>query len=382
MKNIFKYELKAIFKDSGALLLLIGALVIYSALYGIIYEPEVVRQIPVAVVDLDNTPQSRDLQRMLSTTKVADIKYNAESLDEAKSLFMTRKVDGIMLIDKGFESAIIKGNQAHVSLYADGSYFLLYSSFLNSVADVALAKGAQVQQMNLTRLGLEEQQVKSISKPLDYKVEMLYNPYSGYATALLPAVFVVILQQVLLLGIGMIMGTRYEFGGWKKYENYSTLNVILTQTLVYVLLYIPIMIYLFGAVYKYFGYPMRDNFWELAAFMTPYLLSVIFLGFTLGGLVKKRESGMLYYAVLSLFFIMLSGISWSEEGMPVWLYGLGQIVPSSAGINGFIRMRSCGASLTEVSYEWLTLWVLTGIYFCTALLSVTRSRRSAMLHIK
>lgn len=375
MKKLFTGELRAIFRDEGAVLLLIGALVIYSALYGLIYEPEVVSKIPVAVVDLDQTPASRDLQRMLSATRAAEVRFNAESLDDAKALFMERKVDGVMLIAKGFEQNTTSGKQAHVSLYADGSYFLMYSGFLNAVADVVLAKGASLQQINLTQAGLEEQQVEAISKPISYKIEMLYNPYSGYATALLPAVFIVILQQVLLLGIGMIMGTRYEFGGWRELSEYSTLKIVTVKTLAYVVVYIPLMIYLFGAVYKYFGYPMHGAWWELSLFLTPYLLSVVFLGFTLGGLVKRRESTVLYYAVFSLFLIMISGISWSEQGMPKWLYGLGQVIPSSAAVNGFIRMRSCGATLVEVSHEWITLWVLTVVYFATALISVARARR-------
>lgn len=375
MKKIFTDEFRAIFRDEGALLLLIGALVIYSALYGFIYEPEVVRKIPVAVVDLDNTPESQSLQRMLASTEQAHVKYNAESLDEAKALFMDRKVDGIMLIPSGFASDVAKGVQSSVSLYADGSYFMLYSTFLNGVANVVLDRGGAIQQENLTRMGLEEAQINAVRAPVEYRVETLYNPYSGYATAMLPAVFVVIIQQVLLLGIGLIMGTKYEFGKWKEYARYSTLKIVLTKTVVYLLLYIPLLVYLFGVVYKFFGYPMRENRWELVLFITPYMLSVIFLGFTLGGLVKRRESTILYYAVLSLFFIMISGISWSREGMPEWLFALGQVIPSSSAIDGFVRMRTAGASLTDVVPQWITLWVLTSVYFCTAMLSIARIRR-------
>lgn len=375
MKKIFTDEFRAIFRDEGALLLFIGALVLYSALYGFIYKPEVVYKIPTAVVDLDNTPESRSVQQMIAATEQADVCYNAESLEQAKALFMDRKVDGIVLIPQGFAANIAKGVQSNVSLYADGSYFVLYSTFLTAVANVVMDKGAELQQQNLTRMGLEEAQMNAVREPVDYHVETLYNPYNGYATAMLPAVFVVILQQVLLIGIGLVMGTKYEFGKWKAYEQYSTLKIVLTKTLVYILLYIPLLVYLFGVVYKFFGYPMRENTWELVAFVLPYMLSVIFLGFTLGGLVKRRESTILYYAVLSLFFIMLSGISWSREGMPEWLFAIGQMVPSSSAINGFVRMRTVGASLMDVSPQWITLWVLTVIYFVTAMLSVSRIRR-------
>lgn len=375
MKRIFIDEFKSIFRDEGAILLFVGALIIYSALYGFIYKPEIVTHIPVAVVDLDNTPESQSLQRMLSATEQTQVLYNAQSLDQAKNLFMDRKVEGIMLIPNGFAGNIAQGVQTNISLYADGSYFLLYSSFMTAVANVVIDKGVQIQQQTLTRMGVEQAQLNALRQPVDYRVETLYNPSGGYATAMLPAVFVVIIQQVLLLGIGLLMGTAYEFGKWKQYAANSTLTVVLTRTLVYILIYVPLLIYLFGAVYKYFGYPMRENTWELVLFFVPYMLSIIFLGFTLGGLVKRRESAILYYAVLSLFFIMISGISWAREGMPEWLFALGQVIPSSSAINGIVRLRTEGVSLVDVSEQWITLWILTAIYFCTALLSVARARR-------
>lgn len=377
MLKIFKHEFRTILRDEGALLLLIGAAIIYSALYGVIYEPEVVGKIPVAVVDMDNTPQSRDLQRMLSATKAADVKYNAQTLDEAREMFMDRKVEGVFLIPSGFQNALDQGRQAHVSMYADGSYFLIYSSFMSTVADVVMAKGAQVQQYNLTLKGLEAQTIQAISQPVAYKIENLYNPYGGYAAALLPAVFLVLVQQVLLMGIGLILGTWNEFNRWKEFSGNSTLEIIIGKTAALFVIYVPLLIYLFAAVYKFFGYPMHNTFWPLATFMLPYFLSVTFLGLTLGGLFRRRESSILYLAVTSLFFIMISGISWSRQGMPEWLWGLGQILPSSSAVDGYTRMQTTGATLSQVMPQWMTMWLLTVIYFITAMLSLSRARKNS-----
>lgn len=359
MRRFFKIvgiEFRTIFHDEGVLLVLIGALVLYSGLYGLIYEPEVVRKMPIAVVDMDKTEASAELTRQVDATPATEIAYWASSLDDARQLFLEHKVVGIFVIDKGFESNRLTHRQAHVSIYADGSYFLLYSSFLGAMADVVVSK-------------------HEIAPPVDYKIEMLYNPYNGYATSLLPAVLVVILQQVLLIGMGMVLGGQNEFKKWGQYDGSSALSITFGKALSYFVIYVPLVVYLFWVDYKVFHYPMREQTWDLVLFILPYLLSVIFMGLTLGALLRRRESSILYLAVFSVFLIMVSGVSWPAEGMPSWMYYGGMVLPSSSAIDGFVRLRTAGASLADVSQQWVILWVLTFIYATTAVISISRARK-------
>lgn len=374
--SIIKEEFKAIFHDEGVLLLLIGALLIYSTLYGLIYSPEVVHKIPIAIVDNDNTTMSHQLQNMTAATSGADVLYNPTDLESAKALFLDRKISGILYIPEGYQNRILSSQQSHVSLYADGSYFLLYGDFTSNLSDVILTAGAQLKQESLIKLGLSPQQATATASPIDSKVETLFNPYKGYAASIMPAVLVVIIQQVLLLGIGMIMGTRREKNGWTKYRDQSTGMIFIGKTIVYLLIFIPLTFYIFGLDYHFFGYPENGLWWELALFLVPYLLSVIFLGFTLGALMPTREASVIYLVSLSIFFVMISGITWSPYVMPHWIYGLGQIFPSSSAVNGVTLIRSCGASLHDVLQQWITLWILTAIYGLTALLAISKTRNS------
>lgn len=373
--NIITSQWGVILRDEGVILVLIGALVLYSALYGFIYAPQVVRDMPVAVVDLDASSASRELVREVDATSAAAVAYTVPSLEDAKALFMDRKIVGVMLIDRGFEAQTITGKQAHISIYADGSYFLLYSGLLNAVADVVVEKGAKIETVNLVEQGTPEAKAINIATPAEYKIERLYNPYNGYATALLPSVLIVILQQVLLIGIGMSMGTDSEFKRWGRYNGSSALAVTMGKAVAYFLLYIPLCFYLFWANYRFFGYPIAGSEMDVILFLLPYLLSVIFLGITFGGLLRRRENAILYLAVFSVFFIMISGISWPQEGMPEWLYYSGKVIPSSNAIDGFVRLRTAGASLNDISSSWIILWILTFIFAATAVISVARARK-------
>lgn len=354
------------------MLILFGAMLIYGTLYPLIYAPQVVRKFPVAVVDLDNTPPSRKLARMLDATPEADVRYSAQSLDEAKALFLDRKVYGVLYIPEGYQKRMLAGEQNHVSLYADGGYFLLYSDFLGAVGEVVVAAGAEVQVGTFMAGGMNQQQAEWMAQPVAYDVNMLYNPYGGYATAILPPVLILIAQQLLLVGIGMVGGTWYERGTWRKFRDYSATRLTFAKATAYLFLYIPLMLYIFSFQYKFFGYPMKGNHWDLLLVFVPYLLSVIFLGLTFGALFRRRETSMMMLIVTSVFFLIISGISWPAEGMPGWIYALGRMVPSSSGIDALVRIRTMGGTLSDVAPEMITLWVLTGVYGLTAVLATLR----------
>lgn len=383
MKKLFhiaKAEFLSIFSDGGAMLVLFGAMLIYGTLYPLIYAPQVVRELPVAVVDLDDTPASRKLARMLDATTQATVRYMPTSLDQARDIFMERKIHGVMLIPHGYEACATSGRQSTVSLYADGSYFLMYSNFLEAVAAVTSTAGAEFQQATLLGMGLSPEQAEVLSQPVEYKVENLYNPYNGYATALLPPVLLLIIQQLILIGIGIVGGTWYERHKWRSYVGYSPLSMVFAKAGAYMVLYIPLTLYVFSFQYKLFNYPILGSHIDLLLVLLPYLLSCIFMGLTIGALVRHRESSLMLLVCSSVFFLMLSGISWPAEGMPQWLYALGKMIPSSNGIEALVRIRTMGPTIQDVAGEVIILWILTGVYATTAVLATTRRLHQAAEH--
>lgn len=87
----FQREFTAIIKDPGALLILFLALIIYPIIYGIAYKNEVLRDLKVAVVDLDRTATSRTLSRMIDATADLHVASRPASMAEAEALFTVAK---------------------------------------------------------------------------------------------------------------------------------------------------------------------------------------------------------------------------------------------------------------------------------------------------
>jgi len=118
-------ELKTIFKDNGAMLILFFAVFAYPLVYSIAYKNNVVRDIPVTIVDLDNSATSRQQVRMIDATKELSVSQEVGSIQEARQLFWDGDSKGVILIPEGFEKDLLKGFQTSVSVYCDASYFLI-----------------------------------------------------------------------------------------------------------------------------------------------------------------------------------------------------------------------------------------------------------------
>ncbi|HKJ79823.1 MAG TPA: ABC transporter permease, partial [Prolixibacteraceae bacterium] len=206
----FINELKAIFTDKGALLILIGAVLIYPLVYSIAYLNETMTELSVGVVDLDHSSISREYTQMIDATSELKVSYKPEDLEVAKNLFMSNKISGVIVIPEGFEKDIQTGTQANAAVYADASYFLKYR---NTILAATYANAGFSRKVAVTRYlndGKSMQQAVIGNDPLTAQTHILYNPSSGYSCFIMPGMIIVIIQQTLLIGIGLLGGSFSE----------------------------------------------------------------------------------------------------------------------------------------------------------------------------
>lgn len=381
-KSVIKNELAFILKDPGVLLVLVGAIFIYSVLYSLAYKNEVLRDVPIAVVDHSNTPSSQKLIRAIDAASNMKIAYKPTSLDEAKDLFMSREVNGVIVIPRDYEKKIMRMEKAAVSVYADASYFLMYRQVFSDAISAIDKVSTEIEWNRFMSKGKSPEAAKVISNPVQIKSTNLFNPYGGYGSFVMPAVLILILQQTLLIGIGMIGGTWREQNLYKQLiphgeTRLSILPVVFGKAVTYLMISCITVSYILGVHYKIFGFPANGAIGDILQLLLPYLLSAIFLGIMLSTLFRYRENSILFLLFTSIPFLLLTGISLPQEAMPQWLFWLAKIIPSSNGVDAFIRIQSMGANLVEVITPYRVLWALTIIYFIGAYIGIRYRIRKA-----
>lgn len=369
--NVFVDELRRIFTDPGVLIIFFLATLAYPLIYKAIYWKEQVENIPVAVVDLSASTESRLFLHKWGASSDVVLAYNCTSMAEAEDLLRCQKVHGIIYFPRDFaDQQADPFGQAHISLYCDMSSFLYMKGIYLSCNQVMLETMRNVQIDRYEAMGYDKEFAWSLVQDAPYTETALFNPVGGYGSFLIPAVLMLILHQTLFFGICMLGGTAREENNQLfcipgRRRTYSVGRIVLGRVAAYFLIYMALSSILLLLLPKIpmFNLPHVGNPMDVLRLIVPYLLSIIFFSMCVSIFVRNRETGMVLFVSTSLIFLFMAGISWPKEVMPEsWRY-LSYAIPYTWGAHGYIHINTMGASLWTTRSEYIALWILAAFYF-------------------
>ena len=380
---IWREEMKQVFKDEGVLIFFIIVPIIYPLLYSWIYNNEVVREVPVVVVDDSHSGLSRELVRKLDASADVKILCHAADMDEAKSLVSRQLAKGIYYIPSDFATRLNRMEQATLGVYCDMSLMLSYKAIYQTAINVTQYMGAEIQKKLSGKYTVREEQIQT--RPLDFQDVPMFNPQGGYGTFVIPAVLMLIFQQTLVLGIGLGAGTARENSPYGDlvpiHPAYSGIyRIVCGKALCYIMIYMVMGAYLTMVVPRIFSFVAMVKAWDLLCMMLPYLLACVFFGMTVSCLVRYRENVMLLMVFISLPLLFLTGVSWPQSAIPGVWQGISWLFPSTFGARAFVRMNTMGATLSDVVPEVRYLWIQAAAYFGMACLVYGHQLRESRKH--
>lgn len=371
----FVTELQRIFRDPGVVVIFIVATLAYPLIYKALYWNEQINDVPVAVVDLSNSPQSREFLHRWNASPDIKLTHSCTSMAEAEQLLRDQKVHGIIYFPRDFAKQLADPlGQAHISLFCDMSSFLYMKAIYLSCNQVMLESMRNIQIDRYEQMGMDKEFAWSLVQDAPYHETALFTPTGGYGSFLIPAVLVLILHQTLFFGICMLGGTARE----ENEESYTFTSLIGRAGACF-LTYFGLAAILLGFFPRLFGIPHIGAIDDILLLIVPYLLAVIFFSLCVSVFIRNRESGLVLLISTSLIFLFMAGISWPKEMIPdAWRY-LSYFIPYTWGAHAFIHVNSMGATLSQVTREFIALWVLTGAYGVMAcVLFYIRKERGAL----
>lgn len=361
----FVEELIRMFKDEGALLFCVLLPLGYPLLYSWIYNNEVVREVPIAVVDDSKSSLSREFTQRMNASPDVSVSLYCTSVEEAKDAVGHGLVYGFLYFPEDFALKTGRMEQSHVSVFSDMSYMLTYKAIYQTSMYVSMDMGTELQTMQGTAYTSRDAELSA--QPLQYDEVPIFNATCGYGNFILPAVLVLIIQQSMLLVVGMLAGTDREQG-------FVTINGVIS-TLVgkgisYFAVFFVMTAYVTLVVPRLFGFVMMAHFHTWLQLMIPYVLACSFFAMALSSLVRFRENVMLLVVFTSIPMLFMSGISWPQNNIPGYWQAVANLIPSTFGIRGFVRMSSMGAEESDIEPEILALWIQVCVYSIFSLMVI------------
>ncbi len=350
LRQVIVSELSSILRNPVVMLTMFGGVLFYAFLYPLPYLQQTPLEQPVTVVNLDKSQLSYQLERMADATPEINLLRRDQTLEEAKQAVLRQEVSGILLIPENFYRDLLLGRSPVLSFAGDASYFLVYGSIVNGLSQVAGTLSAQVKVKRLLNQGTPMPLAVQHYSSFTTNLKPTFNPEIGYIDYVVPAVFILILQQTLAMSIGLYAATPEN-----QLREVSGSLLMVVRCGLFCAFYYLLSLFYFGFSFVHNGISQLGEPLELLTLLFPFLLSTCFIGLFIGSIVPKREWVTVLVLISSMPLIFAAGFIWPVEALPTAIVWLSNLFPSTPAIQGFLKLNQMGAEWWQIAPQWQLL---------------------------
>lgn len=333
MKNFFallKREFRLFWSNSVLRLLFFGAPILYGILLGYVYQKGKVTDLPILVIDKDQSATSRQLITMMEDNEVLHIYKvlpNEQNIDE---LMVAKDITAVVMIPEHFESQLLTKQNPEITTVVNTAN-ILTANYTSGALQVVLGTyKAGVQMETLRKTGTPEALLMSQYEPFKTTFIKKNNRATNYMYFLWPGVLITVLQQVMLLGLALSFASEFEQNtlGQLFAESKNTFVLLMVKVLPYIIMS-GIVWLLYGLFAWWFKVPVFHNVIALSFAALVFVMSVSFIGILVSILLPSQLKATEVLMVVATPAFMISGFTWPLSQMPVWIQYMTQVIPTT-----------------------------------------------------
>ena len=364
--KIISDTFKSIGTNIPILIVLILGNVGYGFLYNLLYNTNVYRNAPIAVVDMSQSDISRRFTNYIDAAQQVDVVLITQNYYEAKQKLIENEIIGFLYIPSELKENVMRSEQTECIIYGSTLSFLDYLNISEAVNFASLEINSELLPDMLNSLNMVDLLFLANDKAVNIISEQLYNKSEGYGTYLIPPVMVIIIFQTMMIVVCMNEVNSRRYLRTRKYK------VIFGKAFSYVLIYIVFSVFFLGLLPLIFHLPHLGNFLDIAIMMIPYLFASAFFALILSSFFTDAEMPLFFIVVMSVPLVFLTGISYPLELMPWHWKVFHFIIPVAPATMAFVKLDCMGAELIHIRPEMINLWSQCIVYYVIAILTNRR----------
>ena len=332
MKQIWRViwrELGIIRKRPVYILASVGVLVVNAIFYTTLMQDGLPHDLPIGVVDLDQSSTSRAFAQQLDATQLGEVIYY-DDLHLARRDMETGKLTSFVVIPEHFNADIQAQHQPHIGYYVNSLYFvggaLAYKDIMTMVN---LVNGA-VQREVLRAKGHNEREIRALIQPIVLDQHQIGNPATNYGVYLNGVLLPGILEMIVILITIYAVGTELKYGTSRQLLEMtggSIEKALLGKLLPYNLIFTVLGIGLELLLFHWFKYPLKGSIGWMFLDMLLMVSASEALGLFIVELFPVLRLAVSVGAIISVLGMSLAGFSLPVEAMPPYVQGFSAIFP-------------------------------------------------------
>ncbi|MGB9812928.1 MAG: ABC transporter permease [Thermovenabulum sp.] len=356
---MLKRELMNLKKDKLLVIALVITPVIFTVLFSWYYSPGVVKSIPTAILDLDNSSLSRMIINYFENNEKYDIRYFPKDEVELKNLIQQGSVRMALVFPPEFSSKVKKGEDTRVLVICNENNLIVGNNALTRASEILQSLGVGILIKKIESLGYPPEYSKNLAMPLGFTTRVLGNPAYNYSYFLIPGLIGAIFLEISVLNMArtIAVDASQEKNGKKLMEIYITRMFIYLAILIFVFLVCIL------AVNKLFKIPVREKVFDITLLSAAFITSCLNIGAFLGILTKNPLFSVQITAYLSMPTFLASGFTWPYHMMPEPIKKFAAIWPLYSFIIPLRNIMLLGSSEEEILWAIKRLGLISVFVF-------------------
>jgi ABC-2 type transport system permease protein len=346
-------EWRRIRQDKSILMMLLFLPLLYAVTVSWLYGQESVVDCPIIIVDQDSSIKSRRLTWLMDATEEVRVVDNMTSVEDAFTRLRRHEAAAVVFIPEGFELRLLHDEQAKIKLWIDSANMLTYGTAYTGIRSAVSVLDDERMGEAFVAKGMTRRQANRRVSPIEVSERLLYHPTGSYGAFFAPAVFVVALQQAILLAFAVSSGARRACDVQRGMapETYLQLLVRYLVHLPFHLLSVVSLTWLIHRLYPF----AATNVWGV------WLVLSIFTVVTGGAAIlvslpfSNGKTPLQVLMLISTPLFLASGYTWPDTLIPEWVNAIVSVVPSTPAISGVSIVGMKSTSLNAASSSIIML---------------------------
>ena len=287
-------------------------------------------QLPIGVVDLDNTSMSRSLTRRLDGMQMSKVVAHYASVAEARRAIQRNEIYGFFYIPEGTTDKLLANRQPKISYYYTNTTLVAGSMLMKDMKTVSTLGSAALGQATMRARGLTDRQIATIMQPIKLDVHQIANPWSSYNVYLSTVMVPGIIMLFIFLISTYSLGTELKFDSSKKWLEMADNNItiallgkFLPQTLIWLAIVLGYEYY----VFCHLQFPHLGSPWMLVLLGVMQVLASQGFGIFAFGLMPSLRMSMSISSLWAVLSISMAGSAFPIMGMDGPLQSLSWLFP-------------------------------------------------------
>lgn len=285
---------------------------------------------PVGVVDLDNSQTSRSLTRTLDAFQTTRIVARYPSVEDARKAIQRNEIYGFLYIPRGTADKLLASRRPKISFYYTMTSLTAGALVFKDLKTISTLGSAAVGQATLQAKGMTPGQTQTFLQPIRLDLHQIANPWTNYnvylSTMLVPGV----IMLFVFLITAYSLGTEVKFGRSKRWLAMAGDNIvvamvgkILPQTMIFLILTFVYMFYVFGVL----GFPQHGGVWKIVLLGLLTVLPAQGFGIFIFGLIPSLRMSMSICSLWAVLSFSIVGSAFPVPAMDPELQALSWLFP-------------------------------------------------------